>query len=212
MAAGLRFVAAKDKVAALPEEKDWRYGFGEYDATTQRMKSFEEFRVFANEGWQEAAILPAPGSGIANLRARSGEPGEGPKQAVVRRWVSPVAGSVEIEGTLIHRQPALPYGDGVRGRMVSSRRGLLGEWLANGKSVETKVEVNDVEAGETIDFVVDGNQDPERDGFTWLPVLKSRGRVWSAKDDFRGPPAPALDVWARYAQVLLETNEFAFVD
>ncbi len=39
-------------------------------------------------------------------------------------------------------------------------------------------------------------------------------RVWDAAKEFAGAPleAPAYDIWQRYAQVLLETNEFMFVD
>ena len=36
--------------------------------------------------------------------------------------------------------------------------------------------------------------------------------AWSAKDDFRGPDPQPMNVWQRYAHVLLQTNEFAFVD
>ena len=38
---------------------------------------------------------------------------------------------------------------------------------------------------------------------------------WSAIKDFSGamaPPPPPLSPWEKYCQVLLETNEFAFVD
>jgi hypothetical protein len=63
-----------------------------------------------------------------------------------------------------------------------------------------------------ISFIVDAQLDPENDGFRWAPTIKSGSRTWSAKDDFAGPASESLPVWARYAQVLLETNEFAFVD
>ena len=36
--------------------------------------------------------------------------------------------------------------------------------------------------------------------------------MWSAEEDFRGPAPRPLTIWERYAHVLLETNEFAFVD
>ena len=36
--------------------------------------------------------------------------------------------------------------------------------------------------------------------------------VWSAAADFRGPAAQPLTAWEQYAQVLLLTNEFSFVD
>jgi hypothetical protein len=46
------------------------------------------------------------------------------------------------------------------------------------------------------------------------PMAGMGRRSWEVQRDFRGPasdPAP-LDAWGRYAQVLLSSNEFVFVD
>jgi hypothetical protein len=51
-------------------------------------------------------------------------------------------------------------------------------------------------------------------------TLKSGGKsagdgtrqVWDSAKDFSGPPALSVNAWEKYAQVLLETSEFAFVD
>ena len=69
-----------------------------------------------------------------------------------------------------------------------------------------------VEVGETIDFIVDSRRDPEKDGFNWAPKIKIGEKSWSSKDEFQGPRPLRLDVSGLYAQVLLQTNEFAFVD
>jgi hypothetical protein len=82
----------------------------------------------------------------------------------------------------------------------------------NGSSAETKLNGITVEKGDSIDFIVDARVDPENDGFGWAPTIKQGDKSWSAKDDFAGPASKPLNAWARYAQVLLETNEFAFVD
>jgi len=66
--------------------------------------------------------------------------------------------------------------------------------------------------GDTISFVVDSRLDPENDEFAWDPVIKCGERTWTAKNDFAGPAPEPLGIWARYAQVLFETNEFSFVD
>ena len=108
--------------------------------------------------------------------------------------------------------PAVPFGDGVRARIVSSRHGELASWVLNGTSAETKLAGLKVEAGDTIDFIVDSRQDPENDGFNWAPQIKLGDQAWNAKEDFAGPTPKALTAWERYAQVLLETIEFAFVD
>ena len=89
----------------------------------------------------------------------------------------------------------------MRGRIVSSRHGELASWSVNGSSAETKLNGIAVEMGDTLEFVVDAREDPENDGFTWAPVIKSGEQTWSAKDDFAGPAPEPLSVWARYAQV-----------
>jgi hypothetical protein len=204
--AGLKFVSESKEIANEPTTNSpWLYGWGAPDA-------FKEFRIFVSDKWQEDAVLPAKHSGKANLRATGGEPGELQQQAVIRRWVSPVSGKLNIEGTLRHGQPAVPYGDGVRGRIVSSRHGELASWSVNGSSAETRISGIAVEKGDAIDFMVDARIDPENDGFIWAPTVKLDKQSWSAKDDFRGPASQPLPIWARYAQVLMETNEFAFID
>jgi hypothetical protein len=57
--------------------------------------------------------------------------------------------------------------------------------------------------------------------FKWSPVITRIDAVnpkptsWSAKQEFGGPPnqPPApLSAWEKFAQVLLLSNEFVFVD
>ncbi|MEW5978563.1 MAG: PSD1 and planctomycete cytochrome C domain-containing protein [Acidobacteriota bacterium] len=211
--ASLKFVLTEERSSAEPaSDSVWQYGVGEYRAETGSVESFTPFTVFVSDGWQGGSVLPAGPGGKAMIHGAGGEPGERPDQAVVRSWRSPVSGILTIEGTLRHTQPAVPYGDGVRARIVSSRRGELASWWVNGSSADTGLSGIKVEKNETISFVVDARLDPENDAFTWAPIIKCNEQRWSAKNDFAGPPAAPLGVWARYAQVLLETNEFAFVD
>ena len=212
-AAGIGFVSQPpDAGSKATEEPVWKYGTGRFQPETERMENFQPFPTFVPDRWQGAASMPAKHFGNASLTPTGGETGEGSEQAVVRRWVSPVTGKVNIEGTFRHGQPAVPYGDGVMGRIVSSRHGELASWRVNGNSAETKLSGITVEKGDTLDFVVDGRRDPEGDTFGWAPVIKAGEQTWTAKDDFTGPRSEPLTKWARYAQVLLETNEFAFVD
>jgi hypothetical protein len=210
--AGLGFVAqAGDPAAPAGTSLPWQYGIGEAKGDGH-VESFTPFPVFVADRWQGGSVLPAAQFGKAVLRATGGEPGEETNQSVILRWVSPVSGTIGIEGTLRHNQPAVPYGDGVRGRILSSRHGELASWSVNGSSAETKLNGVRVDKGDVIDFIVDARRDPENDAFVWAPTIKSGDRTWSAKDDFAGPTPVRLGVWASYAQVLLETNEFAFVD
>ena len=82
----------------------------------------------------------------------------------------------------------------------------------NGSSAETKLNGITVEKGDMIDFVVDAR--------SILKMTTSAGRPSSSPATRRGTQRMTSPdrrrnrwtVWARYAQVLLETNEFAFVD
>src|SRR6266851_5497214 len=158
-----RFVASPshEEPPATPASA-WQYGFGEFDASAGRIKSFTPFTYF-DESWQGAPTLPDPIGGSARLRAAGGQPGEDPQHAVIRRWVSPVAGKIDIEGSLSHDQTDLPTGDGVRARIVSSREGELASSIVNGTGAEAALIGITVENGDAIDFVVDGRADTEND-------------------------------------------------
>jgi hypothetical protein len=129
-----------------------------------------------------------------------------------------------IGGTLAHGSA---NGDGVRGRIVSSRSGELASLTVQNKSAQTQLDGVDVKAGDTIDFVVDCRSSDTSDSFTWTVNLKMKNipdsvaggedtLEWDSQKDFAGPDtrprAAPLTPWEKYAQILLETNEFVFVD
>ena len=71
-----------------------------------------------------------------------------------------------------------------------------------------------VKAGDTLDFIVDIGGTLSHDQFLWAPVISNDGAKWDARAEFNGPipPPRLLTPWEQYAQVLLLSNEFAFVD
>ena len=111
-------------------------------------------------------------------------------------------------------------GDGVRARIVSSRSGVLGAWTVDDAPAPANVERVEVKKGDTIDFVVDCRADVQFDGFIWAPVLRlaeattADAPEWSASAGFSGPQESGtkLSPWEKYAQVLLMSDEFMFVD
>jgi hypothetical protein len=80
----------------------------------------------------------------------------------------------------------------VRSRVVSSRSGKAGEWLAFNGATDTNVTGLTVQKGDTIDFVTDANGTHTSDSFTW-PVsmtVKSDGQPDQAIESvaaFSGP-------------------------
>ena len=71
-----------------------------------------------------------------------------------------------------------------------------------------------VSEGDTVDFIVDPNAHPSFDSFRWVPEIRNAnvdGENWNYSAQFSGP-ADLADAWETYAQALLGTNEFLFVD
>jgi hypothetical protein len=190
----------------------WQYGFGTLDESAQRVTRFEPFGHWTGTAWQPGPALPMPNVNYIHLSAQGGHTGPDRAHAAIRRWTARDDGVVGIDGSLQHDNA---QGDGVRGRIVSSRSGVLGTWVAHHGRVATRIERVDVRKGDTIDFVADCRENDGFDSFTWSPVVRALSPApasWSARDDFQGPSPRPLGPWEEYAQVLLLTNEFLFVD
>jgi len=225
---GRQFVQAQKNASpeSLPVAAGWHYGYGEFDETAKQVTGFHPLPHFTGSAWQGGGQLPDATLGWVMLNAEGGHVGNDRQHAAVRRWVAPRDGSVQILGTLAH---ATDKGDGVRGFLVSSRAGELGRWTVHNDKAATQFDKVEVKAGDTIDFLTDLGATVENDSFTWAPKIKYLGAAtrprsrlaadqsgeWNAETDFGQPgreqPKP-LDPWQKYAQVLLLSNELAFVD
>jgi hypothetical protein len=210
-----QFVASAESDAAAappqPAETAWQYGTGAYDEAAKRVAGFAPLPHATGAAWQGADAYPGGETGWAQLTATGGHPGNTRAHACVRRWVAPAAGTVAVAGMLKH-EPS--QGDGVRGFVVSSRHGLLKEARVHASEAAMNVDAVAVEAGDTLDFVVDIADTLDSDQFLWEPVVTAPEKHWHAATEFSAPPpAPVhLQPWEQYAQVLLLSNEFAFVD
>ncbi|MCX6954054.1 MAG: DUF1553 domain-containing protein, partial [Verrucomicrobia bacterium] len=194
----------------------WHYGYGSFDAATKRVRDFQPMTHRKDGRISPADTLPAPGFGHLLLSPEGGHPGDTPQHASIRRWISPADGVVQIKATLAHPAAA---GDGVHARVVSSRSGSLGEWTVHQNKAATAFTDLQVTAGETIDFLVDCGANANTDSYTWSPKITlttadATVQNWDAKKDFNyiEKPFVPLTPWEALAQVLLLSNEFAFVD
>lgn len=198
-----------------PSGAAWTYGVGWIDPVKGRSVQFQPFTVFKKNRWQMSATYPTKDSyAFASLEKSGGHPGKEPRSSVIRRWTAPRNLHLKISGPVRHSSTD---GDGVRASLVSSRQGILGEWKIANKSEDIFLKDIEVRAGETLDFVVDPLEGDTSDAFDWAPdlmELNAGKQTWSAAIDFSGQKEwpRALDAWQRYAQVLLASNEFNFVD
>ncbi|MEZ6134499.1 MAG: PSD1 and planctomycete cytochrome C domain-containing protein [Pirellulaceae bacterium] len=172
----------------LPAQSNWQYGFGSFDESENRTGSFTPFPHFNSAAqWAGGEKVPDPTLGYAFLTASGGHP-DGAGKSVIRRWIAPLDATIQIEGTLTHGSA---NADGVRGRIVSSRLGKAGEWIAQHGSVDTNVKSFEVQAGDYIDFVTDSRENITSDSFNWIVRLSipdaEKPRVVSSQDQFAGP-------------------------
>ncbi len=209
----LRFLAADSQRAAesgpLPT---WQYGYGFHDAEAKTVR-FTPLAHYVSGAWQGGPKLPDPKTGWAVLRGDGGHAGSDHPRATIRRWNAPLGGTVEITGTI--GRPA-EEGDGLDAFIVHNRLGELKRVTVPPRAnMGMHVKSVEVQPGDTIDFIVDPRDEHTNDNFTWTPLIRGAGSEWHAQKQFAGPPPPKpapLSPWEKFAQVLLETNEFVFVD
>ena len=214
IAAATAFLRAAEAGFAPPSppvKSHWFYGTGEYDDATKHLKNFTALPHFTGDSWQGADQWPGGATGWAQLTAAGGHPGNSLQHACVRRWIAPADTVIDISGTLVHEPEP---GDGVRAFVVSSRHGELKSARAHKSKVSLEVGSLEVKAGDTIDFIVDIGGTLNSDQFLWAPTIRANSGAWDAKAEFGGPrPAASfLAPWEQFAQVLLLSNEFAFLD
>jgi hypothetical protein len=179
------------------------------------MASFTPLPHFTGSAWQGGANWPDATLGWAQITATGGHPGNTLDHAIVRRWTAPTSGKVQVEGRIRH---ARTEGDGIMARVSSSRQGLLGAWFLHNSESDANLYGIAVEAGDTLDFVVDIKAELNSDEHLWSPVVtqvESGNVAWNAEAEFAGPfePLPVpLAPWEKLAQVLLSSNEFLYVD
>jgi mono/diheme cytochrome c family protein len=205
-------------VAELPDSR-WSNGYGEFDAATGKVVGFTPLPYFSGSAWQGGSSFPDAVLGWVQLSAAGGHPGNDLKHAAVRRWTAPTSGKFRIRSKLIH-EPIV--GDGIRGFVSHSRRGLLRSATVHKSAEQIDIDVLETEVGDTIDFVVDIREGLNSDQFVWSPIvtlesLEGVGTapppdIWNAEADFRGPASSMLDRWGQLVQVLMLANEFMFVD
>jgi hypothetical protein len=212
----LEFIDGGDPhiLATINNQLTWQFGWGTVDEPGRRVQ-FTPLGHFANKNtWQGGPALPDPTIGFVLLGASGGRPGDA-GHAAIRRWIAPAAGKLHIEGVLSHSQP---NSDGVRGRIVATRTGVIGAWDVVRSQAPTNPPVINVQKGDTIDFVTDSRANVTSDEFTWTVTLrltssdKGPGHVWDSTSGFHGPLTVPLTRWQELAQILMMSNEFAFVD
>jgi cytochrome c553 len=230
-AAAAAFLSAAPQAqtdAGVDEFNAWSHGRGEFSESTRQVGAFIPLSYFQHDEriYRAGPLFPDPRLGFIHLNPRGGFPGPRGKQAVIRRWTAPRSGTVDISGELSLESDG---SEGILG-VIAVRQAAVASWkLASvdsenplPRNVDTVQKSIPVQAGDTIDFLVDPLSDSDNDGFVWPVTITYQepdsGRAkhaWSSEADFSGPPGDGslpLTPWEQLAQVLMLSNEFLFVD
>ena len=207
------------KIEQPKSKSDWLYGYGTVDPVNGKTTTFTEFPYWSGEAYQGDANWPEGNLGYAQLTKRGGHPGD-ENHSVVRRWISPVNSTISMVGELYHYSSV---GDGIKAYMISSREGIIWEGEVQDDMILTEFNDRSIQIGDTVDLVVVSNGESAEDRFRWHPRLflsaedatQYPKQDWLTRFDYEGPPPKLpkpLAAWEQYAQVLLMTNEFLFLD
>lgn len=206
----------------------WSYGTMHFSKDANGRMQFTDWQPFkvlngkhGSHTWSHTGTIPDKVWHYAMWHTQGGHAGAG-DIAPVLRWTAPADDTIRVLGKL---KKDSERGNGVRGWMVSSLRGVLKEVLVHPAS-EQPVGLGryEVKQGEILSFVVGSEGDTNSDSFNWAPEihrLHADGTtipLTHARTDFCGAdgwplnrPRPQNPL-AQFAQVLLMSNEFQFVD
>ncbi|MGZ0165160.1 MAG: PSD1 and planctomycete cytochrome C domain-containing protein [Planctomycetales bacterium] len=215
IALGKLFLDRPASDASQPS-KTWSYGFGGVDEKSERVVGFQTLTHWTGSRWQAGPQLPDPKVGWVFHDKNGGHPASSDDRCAIRRWTAPVSGEIQIKSRMKH----LPEpGNGVRGRIVSSTKGIIGEAKVDHSEAELNVSSMRIEPGDTIDFVADWQGHITHDEHEWLITIQfndSSGKLdatavadWNAQREFVGSVS---DLWTDYVHALMMTNEFVFPD
>lgn len=213
LALGIRFLSTGNPTSEAVMTSPWQYGYGEWDETAGKVLSFLPLPHFTGSTYQGGPIIPDTKLNFLVLNPDGGHPGIDNAHSVIRRFVAPRDMTVSVSGTLSHNQKE---GDGVQAALFTSGGATIARWSAKNNKAETTASNISLKHGDTLDFVVSpGPAGNGFDSFNWSPTITEIGgknALWSAKKGFEGPMPTPLNRREQYAQALLMTNEFLFVD
>lgn len=191
----------------------WQYGYGSPEPDADPKHRFTKAPHFSGTAYQGSATYPDPDYGYFQIFAEGGHPGNVRNMSCIIRFIAPLAAEVEIAGHLKHMNRSC--GDGVRAVVISSNKGVIGEWVAfKDKESPTNISSHLMKKDEILDFILDMQANPSCDSYHWRFTINSLSGngSWDSRGSFASPPEATLRPWDQLAQALLLTNEFMFVD
>lgn len=212
-----------ERAAEVPKDewtasqRAWSYGYAPIDLAAKRLGDFQPLPHFTGTNWQGGGSYPDEKLGWLQLTAAGGHPGNDHQHAIVRRWKADQSMTIDIESIISHE---VAEGDGIRAWVIHNGQRVLFEQRVHRSQAECHLRNVSVNQGDTIDFVVDIADTLNSDQHLWSPKIlrvdpdssdSDRDR-WDSQIDFRGPATAKLAPLAQWIQVLLMSNEAAFLE
>lgn len=193
----------------------WRYGTATIHRNPIRISDFVEFESIDDGKWEHDGFM---------LDASGGTPGDNAARAVVRRWIVPEEGTIQITNSIRHHddEERKSHHDGVAALIFLNREVVLKKCTANFSEHELNPDETEVKAGDTIDFVVHKRKNSDSDRFEWkidieLKPTATDAESWTTNSEqhFRTDIRslhPHLSEIVQLVQVLWMSNEFIYID
>lgn len=196
---------------------EWSYGWGDVDAATGKVV-FHPFAHWIKEGWQVGKERPLKDDPLSYLYVDANgntHPGHTAKESAIYEWRAPADLKISISGIL--QRSNVGKGNGVRVKVATSSAGVVFDKVLDPAKDKIDVAVPEltVASNEFVYFIVDPhNKDSSFDSVRWNPEITdvdNKWPKWELAESFSGPATPSSS-WGAYAQALLNTNRFLFID
>ncbi len=196
---------------------EWSYGWGDIDPATKKVV-FHPFEHWIKNVWQVGKERPLKNDPLSYLFADnngSAHPGHTARESLVYEWRAPDDLVVAVSGEI--SRPNVGKGNGIRVKVATTKAGVIHDQVlvpAKDKMAVNLAEVK-IAKNECLYFIVDPHEnDSSFDSIRWNPQITDLSGTWprwGMAESFSGPTTPA-STWGAYAQALLNTNRFLFID
>jgi hypothetical protein len=197
-------------------DSEWSYGWGDIDPATGKVV-FHPYEFWIKNAWQVGKERPLKDNPLSYLYAEAGatHPGYSAKESAIYEWRAPADLRVGISGTV--NRGAVGKGNGVRVKVATTSGAIVFDQVLDPAKSSLEVKIPEVKLAkyECLYFIIDPHENNSSfDSVTWSPQiadLDGEWAQWGLAESFSGPSKPAT-AWGAYAQALLNTNRFLFIE
>lgn len=210
---------SKQPTPIIDDRSVWSYGTAKISPEQgEELSEFVAMKYYRDGRWQAAKDFPTGSPyGHAYLGKIGGHTTNDPNLAVVRRYTAPQNESIQLQGKISHSSDK---GDGVMFSIHANRKNIYQSTELNSNQTHGPHTIN-LQTGQTLDLIATAGTSSSFDTFEWTATLQANptqglGSERNTKRHFSGPftqqRIQSLDRLEQLAQILILSNEFAFID